>query len=115
MKPLKIPAKALSAALPSSTTEVYRVRLVLAMNADISLKQVKVEGQVVPKWKPVGNFLYWENPNQVITDTLDVKLEAWGGANGAISLVTICGNKKCGTINLDTTTGHVVKEESYVI
>lgn len=112
---LKIPAKALSAALPSSTTDVYRVRLVLAMNADITLKQVTVEGQVVPKWKPVGSYWYWENPTQVITDTLDVKLEAWGGPNGAIALVTICGNQKCGTINLDTTTGHAAKEESYVI
>jgi hypothetical protein len=111
----KITAKELKAQLPALAAGVHRVRLVLSYNADITLKRVTVEGQTVTKWTPLSGLWYWDKPDQVIAGQLDVTLEAMGGPNGAISLVTVCDSTKCGTINLTTKNGPAGQEAHYEI
>lgn len=113
-KPI-IPAKALQVALPALAAGIHKVRLVLALNADITLKRVTVEGAPVTKWTMVDGFYYWENPKQVVNGTLDVTLEAQGGKKGSISLVTLCDDNACGTINLVTASGPASQEEHYEV
>lgn len=113
--PAPFSGEILTAEVIPPVSTIHHVRIVVSVNNAVHIFRVWVEGEIVPKWTPKSGFLVWENKQQLVQGKLDVVVEAWGGANGLLSLAAVSDNRQVGQIDLDTRTGHAAVAGSYVV